>query len=129
MNWSDNVALSPSFDPHLGWPQQNKMGDYFDMVSDELGANLAYAATFNGEQDVYFIRIGEPACPDAGRVTLDRPKYACDATVNVSVLDCGLNTDDDIDVTPEVTAADKQVPKQSASRVDDAEVVDKVESK
>jgi len=37
----------------------------------------------------------------------------------------GLNTDDDIDVTP----ADKQVTKQAASRVDDAEVVDKVETK
>ena len=36
----------------------------------------------------------------------------------------GLNTDDDIDVTP----ADKQVPQQSASRVEDAEVVNKVES-
>ncbi len=41
----------------------------------------------------------------------------------------GLNTDDDIDVTPDVTPADKQVPKQSGSRVEDAEVVDKVESK
>jgi hypothetical protein len=28
-----------------------------------------------------------------------------------------------------VTPADKQVPKQAASRVDDAEVVDKVETK
>jgi len=37
----------------------------------------------------------------------------------------GLNTDDEIDVTP----ADKQVPKQAASRADDAEVVDKVETK
>ncbi|MGB5696794.1 MAG: twin-arginine translocase TatA/TatE family subunit [Polyangiales bacterium] len=37
----------------------------------------------------------------------------------------GLNTDDDIDVTP----ADKQVPEKAASRVEDAEVVDKVETK
>jgi len=37
----------------------------------------------------------------------------------------GLNTDEEIDVTP----VDKQVTKQAASRVDDAEVVDKVESK
>ena len=41
----------------------------------------------------------------------------------------GLNTDDDIDVTPDVTPANKQVPQQAASRVEDAEVVDKVESK
>ena len=37
----------------------------------------------------------------------------------------GLNTDDDIDVTP----ADKQVPEKAASRVEDVEVVDKVETK
>jgi hypothetical protein len=30
------------------------MGDYFDMYSDEAGAHLAWAATFNGEQDVYY---------------------------------------------------------------------------
>jgi hypothetical protein len=96
VTWSANEELSPQFDPHLGWPQQNKMGDYFDMVSDDLGANLAYAATFNGEQDVYFIRIGDPACPDDGRLTLDRPKYACDGVVEIAVLDCGLNTDNDL---------------------------------
>jgi len=37
----------------------------------------------------------------------------------------GLNTDDDIDVTP----VDKQVPEKAASRVEDVEVVDKVETK
>jgi hypothetical protein len=54
--WSTNERLSESFDPHLGWPMQNKMGDYFDMVSDSLGFHLAWAATFNGEQDVYYGR-------------------------------------------------------------------------
>jgi hypothetical protein len=52
--WSQNEKLSESFDPHVGWPQQNKMGDYLDMYSDEDGAHLAWAATFNGEQDVYY---------------------------------------------------------------------------
>jgi len=55
--WSQNERLSMAFDPHIGWPQQDKMGDYFDMVSDENGANLAWAGTFNGEQDVYYGRI------------------------------------------------------------------------
>ncbi len=55
--WSPNERLSIAFDPHLGWPQQSKMGDYFDMVSDDEGARLAWAATFNGEQDVYYGRI------------------------------------------------------------------------
>ena len=60
------------------------MGDYFHMVSDDLGANLAYAATFNGEQDVYFARIGEPGLPRRGSTSrLDRSKYACDGQVDI----------------------------------------------
>ena len=55
--WSENMAVTPAFDPHLGWPNQNKIGDYYHMVSDDTGANLAYSATFNGEQDVYFLRL------------------------------------------------------------------------
>jgi hypothetical protein len=54
ITWNENKKLSDSFNPHLGWPQQQKMGDYFDMYSDEAGAHLAWAATFNGEQDVYY---------------------------------------------------------------------------
>ena len=58
--WSENEQLSGAFDPHLGWPQQNKMGDYFDMISDDNGAFLAWAGTFNGAQDVYYGRISQP---------------------------------------------------------------------
>jgi hypothetical protein len=61
--WSENEKLSDSFNPHVGWPQQNKMGDYFDMVSDSNGAYLAWAATFNGEQDVYFSYITAGVIP------------------------------------------------------------------
>jgi hypothetical protein len=50
-------ALSPPFDPHVGWPQQEKIGDYYDMVSDSTGVHIAYAATFNGEQDVYYLHL------------------------------------------------------------------------
>ncbi|MCJ7554477.1 MAG: T9SS type A sorting domain-containing protein, partial [Ignavibacteriaceae bacterium] len=57
VTWSPNERFSDYFDPHVGWPQQNKMGDYFDMVSDSNGAYLAWAATFNGEQDVYYSYI------------------------------------------------------------------------
>ena len=55
--WSQNERLSDYFDPHVGWPNQDKMGDYFHMMSDYSGANLAWAATFNGEQDVYYSYI------------------------------------------------------------------------
>lgn len=52
--WSDNEKLSEYFDPHVGYPNQMKMGDYFDMKSDNTGAHLAWAGTFNGEEDVYY---------------------------------------------------------------------------
>ncbi|MEA3504208.1 MAG: T9SS type A sorting domain-containing protein [Bacteroidota bacterium] len=55
--WSENERLSEAFDPHIGWPQQQKMGDYFDMVSDNGGAHLAWANTLNGGQDVYYAHI------------------------------------------------------------------------
>jgi hypothetical protein len=58
-SWSQNERLSPAFDPHVGWPQQNKMGDYFDMISDDYGASIAWAGTFNGEEDVYYGRISQ----------------------------------------------------------------------
>ncbi len=58
--WSVNEKLSPNFDPHVGYPNQNKMGDYFDMISDNTGAHLAWANTLNGEQDAYYSRIIPP---------------------------------------------------------------------
>jgi hypothetical protein len=57
LTWSENVAVSPPFDHSLGYPQNNKLGDYYDMVSFDDGAHVAYAATFNGEQDVYYVKI------------------------------------------------------------------------
>jgi len=58
--WSVNEKLSDSFDPHVGYPQQDKMGDYIDMISDSLGAHLAWANTLNGEEDVYYSHIIPP---------------------------------------------------------------------
>jgi hypothetical protein len=59
--WSPNERLSDPFNPHIGYPDQNKMGDYFDMISDSMGAHLAWANTLNGEEDVYYSRIIPPA--------------------------------------------------------------------
>jgi hypothetical protein len=64
--WSASVPVGPSFNPHLGWPNQNKLGDYYDMQSDLVGAHVAYAATYNGEQDVYYLRVGEYDCNSNG---------------------------------------------------------------
>lgn len=100
-SWSANEPLTPLFDSSLGWPQQNKMGDYFDMQSDNTGANLIYAATFNGEQDVYFLRIGPRDCnangvPDpndiAGGGSFDcNANQVPDECEPGGVLDCNAN--------------------------------------
>jgi hypothetical protein len=70
--WSTNEQASPSWDSFVGWPNQNKIGDYYDMISDPTGAHLAWAATFNGEQDVYYMRISTPptAVADGAAPTL-----------------------------------------------------------
>lgn len=58
--WAPNRPLSPPFNHSLGYPQQDKMGDYIGMVSLNEGACIAYTATFNGEQDIYFVRAELP---------------------------------------------------------------------
>jgi len=57
LTWSPNRAMTPVWNSHVGFPNQDKIGDYYDMISDDVGAHLAFAATFNGEQDVYYLRI------------------------------------------------------------------------
>jgi hypothetical protein len=65
VTWAPNVAVSTSFNPFEGYPQQNKIGDYITIVSDNTGGNVAYSATFNfdpnppahHEEDVYYVRV------------------------------------------------------------------------
>ncbi|MEW5884680.1 MAG: sialidase family protein [Armatimonadota bacterium] len=62
--WSPNVPVGASFDYSQGYPGgQRKLGDYIDMKSDVEGAHLAFAATYNQEQDVYYVFLvpGVPA--------------------------------------------------------------------
>ena len=66
--WSPNVAVSNPFNPFIGYPNQSKIGDYITIVSDDAGANVAYAATFNGEEDIYYVRI-RPAAASLGNVS------------------------------------------------------------
>jgi hypothetical protein len=65
VTWSANERISGLFDPHVGYPDQNKMGDYLDMVSDNTGAHLAWANTFNHEQDVCYSYIVPPVTSSA----------------------------------------------------------------
>lgn len=69
ITWAPNRPISPPFDQSLGYPQQNKMGDYIAMVSLKEGACIAYSATFNGEEDIYFVRPELPIVASAARVS------------------------------------------------------------
>jgi hypothetical protein len=82
--WVANEPLSDVYDSYLGWPEQNKLGDYYHLRSDLVGAHLAWAATFNGEQDVYYARIGDYDCNGNG---------VGDATdiANLDSDDCNFN--------------------------------------
>ena len=51
------LSSLPAFDPHGGLASQEKMGDYYRWNSDDDDAYLAWANTFNGEQDVWFSQI------------------------------------------------------------------------
>ena len=58
--WAPNQPLSPPFQHRLGYPGQEKIGDYIGIVSLNEGACIAYTATFNGEQDIFFVRAELP---------------------------------------------------------------------
>ena len=48
------------------WVTDNsRIGDYITIVSNEEAADVAYAATFNGEQDVYYVSVF-PDCNENG---------------------------------------------------------------
>lgn len=64
--WSANEQASPVWDSTVGWPKQQKIGDYYQMISRDDGADLAWAATFNGEEDVYYMLIPPPVVAMAG---------------------------------------------------------------
>lgn len=55
--WSKNIQITPEFSHFVGYPRQSKLGDYIDIQSDRDGVRVLFAATFNNEQDVYFVRI------------------------------------------------------------------------
>ncbi len=113
--WAPNVPVSPAFNSWVGWPQQAKLGDYYDMTSENGGAHVAYAATMNGGQDVYYVWVSadcnENGLADAEDITSgyssdcnadDTPDecefllgIADDCNGNDVPDDCEANTDGD----------------------------------
>ncbi|MBU0719347.1 MAG: S8 family serine peptidase [Planctomycetes bacterium] len=49
-------------------------------------------------------------CSTTGVVSLDRPKYACESTADIQVIDCDLNTDNEVVETVSVTIASSTEP-------------------
>jgi hypothetical protein len=83
VTWSPNVAVSNAFNPLEGYPNQNKIGDYITVVSDNTGGNVAYSATFNfnpnrgqHEEDVYYVRVS----PSGGGTPTPTPTATATAT-------------------------------------------------
>jgi len=99
-NWAANVPLTPAWNPGVGYPNQNKIGDYYHMVSDNGGARLAYAATFNGEEDVYYLRIPRDCngngIEDDCDIACGAPGTRCDVPGCGTFADCNHNMIPDV---------------------------------
>ena len=55
--WTPSQQLSPAFDPSIGYPNQDKIGDYIGMIAQQTYADIVYSATFNDEEDVWFLNV------------------------------------------------------------------------
>jgi hypothetical protein len=115
VTWSPNVPVSDPFNPQEGWPQQNKIGDYITIVSDETGGNVAYAATFNfdpnrgqHEQDVYYVRVFPTGGPTPTPTPMPTPTPTVTPTVTPtpSVTPTATPT-----ATPRVTPRPRPSPR------------------
>jgi hypothetical protein len=118
MTWAPNVAVSNSFNPFQGYPNQNKIGDYITIVSDETGGNVAYSATFNfnpnrnqHEEDVYYVRVfpggqGPSPTPTPTATPTATPTPTPTATPTVTPTPTATPT-----VTPTPTATPRATPR------------------
>ena len=88
LTWAPNIAVSNPFNPQAGFPQNEKIGDYITIVSDNTGGNVAYAATYNvnpnavggHEQDVYYVRVS----PTGGGTPTPTPTASPTATATAT---------------------------------------------
>ena len=110
VTWSPNVAVSNPFNPFEGYPNQNKIGDYITIVSDNTGGNVAYSATFNfnpsrsqHEEDVYYVRVfpsgGGTPTPTPTASATSTPTATATATVTATATPTATATH-----TPTATA-------------------------
>ncbi len=57
VTWSANQRISDAFDTTIGYPVQQKIGDYNQIVSADEVVHIIYAATFNGGEDIWYLPI------------------------------------------------------------------------
>ena len=95
VTWSPNVAVSNAFIPSEGYPNQNKIGDYITIVSDDTGGNVAYSATFNfnpsrgqHEEDIYYVRVSPSGggTPTPTPTASPTPSATATATATATLL-------------------------------------------
>jgi hypothetical protein len=105
--WSPPIVVAPEFDSHLGWPdERRRLGDYIHLRSDTLGADLVFAATTNGEQDIYFVRIGPRDCNrnrinDTDDIAAGEPDCDRDGAPDSCEIAAGAETDGNGDGIPD----------------------------
>jgi len=104
VTWSPNVSVSNAFIPSEGYPNQNKIGDYITIVSDNTGGNVAYSATFNfnpnrsqHEEDIYYVRVS----PSGGSTPTPTPTASPSPTATATASPTPTLTPT---VTPTATA-------------------------
>jgi uncharacterized repeat protein (TIGR01451 family) len=114
VTWSPNIPVSNAFNPFEGYPNQNKIGDYITVVSDETGGNVAYSATFNfnptegeHEEDIYYVRVSPTAIADLSVTKADSPDPVTvgdNLTYTVTVTNNGPDTATSVTVADDLPA-------------------------
>jgi len=119
LTWAPNIAASNVFNPQAGFPQNQKIGDYITIVSDNTGGNVAYAATYNAnpnavgghEQDVYYVRVfpGGGGTPTPTPSTTPTPTATATATATPTPTPTATPTPTPT-ATPPPTATPRPTP-------------------
>lgn len=102
LTWSANEKVTETFDPRVGYPNQNKIGDYLGVVSTATGAHVAFPGTFNNEQDVYYVFLDAPPIPVTGTVSYGA--YTPDLASRTLQLQLRRNSDNSVLQSQTVTA-------------------------
>jgi len=120
LTWAPNVAVSNPFNPQAGFPNNQKIGDYITVVSDNTGANVAYAATFNvnpnavggHEQDVYYVRVSPSGGASPTPTATATPSSTATATATATATPTATGT---ATATPTATATATATPTATST--------------